>query len=85
MIDTRNLGADIAVIGSIISGIGVVANNVFLDHILAMQIWVVSNALLLLWSYGLYKNWWNGGISGLALCLMYLLMLVSGVYGLWVS
>lgn len=76
-------GADLVVIGALISCIGVTANNIFLNHIFAMQIWVLSNTLLMIWAYGLWKKWWDGGISGFALTVMYAYMLVSGVYGLW--
>ena len=76
------VGADLAVLGTIVSSCGVVANNLYLNHILAMQIWVISNIILCLWAFGLYRRWWDGGISGAALCLMYAFMLVSGVWGL---
>ena len=76
------IGADLAVLGTIVSSCGVVANNIYLDHILAMQIWVISIIILCLWAFGLYKRWWDGGVSGAALCLMYAFMLVSGVWGL---
>jgi len=76
------IGADLAVLGTIVSSCGVVANNLYLNHILAMQIWVISNIILGVWAFGLYRRWWDGGISGVALCLMYAFMLVSGVWGL---
>lgn len=75
-------GLDIAVLGSIVSCIGVVWNNVFLDHTTAMQIWMVSNLILLVWSYGLYRKWWDGGLSGLVLCLMYMFYTVTNIWGL---
>ena len=83
MIDTRDIGLDIAVLGGIISCVGVVWNNIFLDHVTAMQIWAVSNVVLLVWSYGLWKKWWDGGLSGLVLCLMYLFYTVTNIWGLY--
>lgn len=78
----KDIGLDVAVIGSIVSCVGVIANNLMLDHILAMQIWMFSNIILLVWSYGLWKNWWNGGISGMVLCGMYAFYAVTNVWGL---
>jgi len=85
MIDTRDLGLDIAVLGSIVSCIGVIWNNIFLNHIAAMQIWAFSNLILLVWSYGLWKKKWDGGLSGLVLCLMYFFYTITNVWGLWQS
>ena len=76
------IGADLAVIGAIISCAGVVANNIWLDHVLAMHIWRFSNLILLVWAYGLYKKWWDGGISGAALVGMYGFYVVTNEYGL---
>lgn len=85
MIDTRNLGADLAVLGSIISAIGVIANNGLLSHILAMQIWAISNPLMAIYFYGNMKGWWDGKLSSSALCLLYILFTVTGLYGLMIS
>jgi len=76
------IGPVLAITGSAIATIGVIANNILLDHILAMQIWVVSNVLLLVWAYGYTHKWWNNALSGMALVVMYAVMLVSGVWGL---
>lgn len=81
-IDTRNIGLDLAVIGSAISIVGVLLNNVFLLHREAMLVWVVSNIILMGYFYGHWKDWWNGGLSSEVICLMYAVMLVSGVWGL---
>lgn len=78
----KDIGLDLAVVGCIISCVGVVANNLMLDHILAMQIWMFSNLVLLVWAYGLYRKWWDGGLSGLVLCVMYLFYTVTNVWGL---
>lgn len=76
------IGTTISAVGAAVSVCGVIANNILLDHIVAMQVWVLSNLLLMVWAYGFYKKWWDGGLSGAALCLMYAFMLVSGVWGL---
>lgn len=78
----EDLGLDVAVLGSIVSCAGVVANNLMLDHILAMQIWMWSNLILLVWSYGLWRKWWDGGLSGLVLFLMYGFYAVTNAWGL---
>lgn len=83
--DILDYELDLAVIGSIVSCIGVIWNNIFLDHVAAMQIWALSNLILLCWSFGLWKKWWDGGLSGLVLCLMYAFYTVTNVYGLVMS
>jgi len=82
MIDKKDIGLDLVVIGSTISIIGVLANNVFLLHITAMQIWVLSNLIFAAFFYGRWKQWWDGGLADEVMCGMYLVMLVSGVWGL---
>lgn len=82
MIETKDIGLDLVVLGSIISVIGVVYNNIILNHIAAMQIWTVSNLLFVIYFYGRWKNWWDGGVSNAVMCGLYLFMLVSGIWGL---
>jgi Ca2+/Na+ antiporter len=81
----KDIGLDVAVLGSIVSCIGVIWNNIFLDHVAAMQIWALSNVLLMIWAYGMWKHWWEDGLSGLVLCLMYAFYTVTNVYGLVMS
>lgn len=78
----KDLGLDLAVLGAIISSAGVFANNILLNHTLAMQIWVPSNAIFVLYFFGRWRDWWDGGISNAVMCAMYVMMLVSGVIGL---
>lgn len=75
-------GLIIATIGSLITSTGVVANNILLDHVLAMTIWVPSNAIFTIYFYGRMKEWWNGHLSDAVMCATYALMLVSGILGL---
>jgi hypothetical protein len=82
MIEIKNIGLDLAVLGSAISIIGVILNNVFLLHVAAMQVWVVSNLILMVYFYGNWKKWWDGGLSSEIICLMYVVMLISGIFGL---
>jgi len=82
-IEIRNIGLDLAVIGSAISIIGVLFNNLFLMHHTAMQVWVVSNLIFVVYFYGHWKNWWDGNLSSEVICGMYVIMLTSGIYGLY--
>lgn len=75
-------GPPIAISGSVIATIGVIVNNVQLDHVTAMRIWVASNLLLMIWAYGFTRKWWSNSLSGMALTSMYAVMLVTGVWGL---
>lgn len=82
MTDLRNYGLDIVVAGSIISLIGVVYNNLLLNHIAAMQIWCISNILFSIYFFGRWRQWWDGGICDEIMCGLYLFMFGSGVWGL---
>jgi len=76
------VGNWIAAIASVISIYGVLQNNLALDHTGAMKTWVVSNLIFAIFFYGQYKGWWNGGVSSGIVCTTYLLMLITGLYGL---
>lgn len=75
-------GTVIAFLGMLISCVGVIANNIVLDHILAMIIWVPSNTIFLLYFYGRSQGWWDGHIGDGVMCVNYAAMLVSGLWGL---
>ena len=77
------LGTDLAFIGMLISCAGVLANNIMLDHILAMVIWVPSNTIFIVYFFGRTRGWWNGHIGDGVMCINYLVMLVSGIWGLF--
>ena len=81
-ITKHNLGFALVIIGTVISCIGVIYNNIFLDHIAAMVIWCASNTLFSIYFYGRWKKWWDGGICDEIMCVLYLVMLVSGIWGL---
>jgi hypothetical protein len=80
----QDLGLDLVVLGTIISVLGVIANNLLLAHILAMQIWMFSNLIFAVYFYGRWKQWWDGGLSDQIMCGLYLFMLISGLWGLGV-
>jgi hypothetical protein len=82
MIDTKDIGLDIVVVATIISVLGVIFNNLLLNHIAAMQVWTASNALFAIYFYGRWKGKWDGGLCDEIMCGLYLFMLVSGVWGL---
>lgn len=76
------LGMSLAVVGSILAVIGALINNLWHKHITAMEIWMVSNILLLVWSGGYLAGWWNGGVSILALFCSYAVYASSNYWGL---
>jgi hypothetical protein len=75
-------GTAIVAISTIISMIGVAFNNVALDHIAAMQVWMISNVMFAVFFYGQYKKWWNGGLPSAILCGFYVFCFITGLYGL---
>jgi hypothetical protein len=79
------IGTGLAIIGSTISIIGTLYNNLKLDHRTAMKIWAASNPILVVWSIGLAVGWWDGGLPGVALAVMYLVFAVTNFYGLFVA
>jgi len=81
--DFKDFGLDLVAVGTLISLLGVCYNNIFLMHTAAMYVWMFSNAIFIIYFFGRGKNWWDGGVSNWFLCVNYLVMFVSGVYGLW--
>jgi hypothetical protein len=80
--DISLAGPVLAIIGSLISIIGALINNCWHDHHGAMELWVFSNVMLLIWSVGYLGGLWDGGLSVGALMVMYLIFTVSNLYGL---
>jgi type III secretory pathway component EscS len=76
------IGTILAIVGSLLSISGALANNLYHWHRTAMEIWTVSNILLAAWAMGYYIKLWDGGLSAIALCVMYVIFLVSNWYGL---
>jgi hypothetical protein len=80
---TDNIIGDILVaIATGTSLAGVVHNNLYLNHVLAMQIWAFSNIVFAAFFYGQYKQWWNGGLPSAILCGFYIFCFITGIYGL---
>ena len=80
--DKQSIGTDLAWLGVIISCAGVVYNNLYLDHTMAMQVWRFSNLILFVWAIGLWRKWWDGGLAGLALVGMYGFYVTTNEWGL---
>lgn len=81
MTEIKEVGSVLAWVGTVISITGVLANNIMLDHTLAMQIWFLSNPVFLAWAIGGYLKKWDGGLSYLALVVNYSIFTVTNVYG----
>ena len=79
----QSLGLPLVIIATIITSIGVILNNCLLVHTQAMIVWSISNTLFAVFFYGRWRGWWDGGLADEIMCGMYLMMLSSGIYGLW--
>jgi hypothetical protein len=79
------VGQFLIVVGSIVTSIACIYNNLFLDHILAMKIWRISNILLFCWAFGFWRKWWVDGLAARALVAMYSVFIVTNELGLIVS
>lgn len=75
-------GTIILISGTIVSIAGVLANNLMLDHTLAMRIWTFSNILLFVWAVGFWRKWWTNGIGALFLVVMYAIYIITNEIGL---
>ena len=65
------VGGILLVIGCALSLYGAHANNIWLDHNLALRVWGYSNIVQMAWAIGLWRKWWNGGLPAIALCVLY--------------
>jgi len=93
------IGFALAATGSILSVIGALVNNLWLDHTLAMWFWMFSNPILLVWAYGIMDfdisirtkviyskyQWWGDGITIVWVAAMYAVFAVSNFYGLFID
>jgi hypothetical protein len=82
MENRQRLGLSLAIVGSVISCIGVVANNILLDHVLAMVIWRASNYIFVVYFFGNWRNWWDGGLSAGVMCVLYAVFAATNEWGL---
>jgi hypothetical protein len=80
---TTSIGSALAISGSFLSILGTLVNNIWLDHTLAMGIWMFSNPILFAWAYGNDKKWWDGGLSIKALAITYAIFTITNFYGLF--
>ena len=80
MIICRNdIGAALGIAGSVVALIGSLAVNLLHDQLLAREIWLLSNPLLLVWAIGMQKKWWGNGLGIGAIVGMYLVYTVTGI------
>ena len=79
----NRIGALLAIVGTTLSICGTIINNLYLDHHLAMMIWMPSNLILLSWAIGHGRRYWDGGVSIDALVVMYAVFSLTNAYGLW--
>lgn len=77
------IGSGLAILGSSISVVGALVNNLKHDHHRAMELWMFSNVMLLMWSIGYLAGYWNGGLSVGALMIMYFIFTISNFWGLF--
>jgi len=80
-IDIKDIGLDLAVIGSALSIVGVLLFNLFQMYSWATLIWCFSNIILMVYFYGHMKDWWDGKLSSEVICAMYFVFTVAGIIG----
>jgi hypothetical protein len=81
MINTRNIGLDLAVIGSAICVIGVLLFNIFRMYREATIILCISSIIFMVYFYGQWKDYWDGGLSSEVIFMMYCVLTAIGLYG----
>ena len=78
-VNKNNIGAALGIAGSVVALIGSLAVNLLHDQLLAREIWLLSNPLLLAWSIGAQKKWWGNGLGIGAIVAMYAVYTVTGI------
>jgi hypothetical protein len=78
----ERIGTSICLVGTAVSIVGSWVNSINLDHNLAIYVWAISNPLLMAWAYGFTKRWWNGGVSGMSLVVMYGYYIVTNIWAM---
>ena len=79
VVNKNNIGAALGIAGSIVALIGSLAVNLLHDQLLAREIWLLSNPLLLAWAIGAQKRWWGDGLGIGAIVMMYLIYTITGI------
>ena len=75
----NNIGAALGIAGSVVALIGSLAVNLLHDQLLAREIWLLSNPLLLAWAIGAQKKWWGNGLGIGAIVTMYAIYTITGI------
>ena len=75
----NDIGAALGIAGSVVALIGSLVVNLLHDQLLAREIWLLSNPLLLAWAIGAQKKWWGNGLGIGAIVGMYLVYTVTGI------
>jgi ABC-type Na+ efflux pump permease subunit len=75
-------GMALAISGAALSVLGSTANNLYLNHIPAMWLWLFGNPFLMLWGFGMIRGWWRDGLSIVVVTAMYTYFFVTGAIGL---
>ena len=78
----ETVGMFVVLAGTAVSILGSWANSIWLDHNAAIIIWGVSNPLMAIWAFGYAKRWWNGGVSGWSLVVMYGYYIITNMWAL---
>ena len=78
-VDKNNVGAALGIAGSVVALIGSLAVNLLHDQLLAREIWLLSNPLLLAWAIGAQKKWWGNGLGIGAIVMMYGVYTLMGI------
>jgi len=79
----KYFGAILAIAGTIFSIVGAYVNNIWIDPLLARQLWMISNPILLVWAIGLWKNWWKDVLGIKCVVGLYVFFTVTNAMSLW--
>lgn len=79
----NNLGTVFIWLGSMLGMLGGIVNALFF-HICAIQIWFISNIILLIWAIGIRYKWWDAQVSIEALIIMYTVYTCCNIFSLMV-
>lgn len=74
-----HIAKSLAISGTLLSVAGALANNLLLDPLLARELWMISNPIMLMLVLGNRQGLWNGNISNTAVAITYGIFTVSNL------
>jgi hypothetical protein len=76
-----NTGTTLSFYGSLLNSIGAIINALGY-HNEAFIVWFFGNPMLMIWAFGYWKGYWNGGMPAVYITLMYGIFMIFNFYAI---